>query len=178
MDNQRSSESVGSTLAPLTTVAVGGGKRMADIHLKRCFKCLRDLPLTEFYRHAQMADGHLSKCRDCTRADVKARRLIKLDAIREYDRQRAALPHRVALRERVSREWEAANPEWAHAQTIANNAVRDGKLQRAQECEGCGRDDVRIEKHHPDYSKPLLVVWLCKPCHAIADKIRRRQEAF
>jgi hypothetical protein len=43
-------------------------------------------------------------------------------------------------------------------------------------CEGCNKP-VRLEKHHPDYSKPLLVVWLCKPCHAIADKIRRRLEA-
>jgi hypothetical protein len=43
-------------------------------------------------------------------------------------------------------------------------------------CEGCGKE-VRIEKHHPDYTRPLLVIWLCKPCHAIADKVRRRMEA-
>lgn len=43
-------------------------------------------------------------------------------------------------------------------------------------CEGCGLKK-KLEKHHPDYAKPLLVVWLCKPCHAIADKIRRRLEA-
>lgn len=145
--------------------------------MKRCFKCLRDLPIEEFYRHRMMADGRLSKCRNCTRADVRAARLAKLEAVREYDRQRASLPHRVALRGRISREWDAVYPERAKAQDAAGNAVRDGKLKRENECEGCGRSDVRIEKHHPDYSRPLLVVWFCKPCHAIADKIRRRLEA-
>jgi hypothetical protein len=145
--------------------------------VKRCFKCLRDLPLTAFYRHAQMADGHLSKCGDCTRADVKRHRLQNLDEIRTYDRQRSAYAQRKALRERVTADWRAAHPDGAKAQAIANIAVRDGKLQRVTECEGCGRDDVRIEKHHPDYSEPLFVVWLCKPCHAIADKLRRKMEA-
>lgn len=50
-------------------------------------------------------------------------------------------------------------------------------LEAPEFCEGCGLKSARLEKHHPDYSKPLLVVWLCKRCHAIADKIRRRLEA-
>jgi hypothetical protein len=135
------------------------------------------LPLTAFYRHAQMADGHLSKCGECTRADVKRHRLANVDRIRAYDRNRSGYAHRKALRERVCSEWEKANPDGAKAHTIANNAVRDGKLQRINECEGCGREDVRIQKHHPDYTDPLFVVWLCKPCHAIADKLRRKMEA-
>ena len=30
-------------------------------------------------------------------------------------------------------------------------------------CERCG--ELKVEKHHPDYTKPLKVEWLCRPCH-------------
>jgi hypothetical protein len=144
--------------------------------LKRCFKCERDLPIAAFYRHRQMADGHLSKCGDCTRADVKKHRLDNLERVRAYDNSRANEPQRKELRGRVTRKWREANPDGAKAQQIANNAVRDKKITKVNECEGCGRTGVRIEKHHPDYSEPLFVMWLCKPCHVIADKIRRKTE--
>jgi hypothetical protein len=144
--------------------------------VKTCFKCHVEKPLSEFYRHRMMSDGHLSKCKDCARADVMANRLAKLDRVREYDRQRANLPHRIALRKSVSASWADEFPERRQAHHIANNALRTGALTRPDRCEGCNQG-AHIEKHHPDYSKPLIVVWLCKPCHAIADKIRRRLEA-
>jgi hypothetical protein len=34
----------------------------------------------------------------------------------------------------------------------------------------------QLERHHPDYALPLLIVWLCKPCHVIADRVRREKE--
>ncbi len=30
-----------------------------------------------------------------------------------------------------------------------------------------------LARHHPDYSKPTVVLSLCKSCHKVADKIRR-----
>lgn len=142
--------------------------------MKCCFKCGVEKPIEDFYRHPQMADGRLSKCKDCTKLDMRIDRQTK-PRVREYDRARASRPHRVRLRLRVTREWRKANPERAKAQAVANNAVRDGKLARPRQCDGCGLP-VRVEKHHHDYSKPLAVVWLCKPCHALADKIRRAVE--
>lgn len=32
-------------------------------------------------------------------------------------------------------------------------------------CEKCGTTEVKLERHHPDYSKPLEVVTLCRLCH-------------
>lgn len=143
--------------------------------MKTCFKCGVEKPLDDFYRHHMMADGYLGKCKDCTKLDMRIDRHTK-PRVRQYDRDRAGLPHRKALRARISSEWRMKHPDRALAHDTANNALRDGKLERKRLCEGCGLPK-RLEKHHPDYSKPLVIVWLCKPCHAIADKIRRAIEA-
>lgn len=143
--------------------------------MKTCFKCGASKPLDEFYKHPAMADGHLGKCKDCTKLDMRIDRQTK-PRVREYDRQRTGLPQRKALRGRITAEWRTKHPDRALAHEAAKNAVRDGKLTSPGLCQGCGLPK-RLEKHHPDYSKPLLVVWLCKPCHALADKIRRAVEA-
>jgi hypothetical protein len=139
--------------------------------VKTCFKCGVEKPRTEFYRHPQMGDGLLGKCKDCAKRDVKRDRLAKVEQKREYDKQRAKLPHRIAMAKRIHTRWKQQHPDRRKAQ---NAAAKVGR--RTKECEGCGAER-RLERHHPDYSKPLLIVWLCKPCHAIADKIRRIQES-
>ena len=61
----------------------------------------------------------------------------------------------------------------ARRQTV--RALRDGRLTRPATCEECGTGG-RIEAHHGDYFKPLDVRWLCKPCHARADGVRREAD--
>jgi hypothetical protein len=48
------------------------------------------------------------------------------------------------------------------ARAYANVYQRRGKLL-PQPCSVC--QDPRAEKHHDDYSQPLQVRWLCRPCH-------------
>lgn len=128
---------------------------------KRCFKCLGDKPLAEFYRHAAMADGHLGKCKDCTKADVTQHRLDNLARIRAYDRARASQPHRVAGRTLYTEQYRKEFPNRQAANAAVSRALRAGKLKR-QPCWVCGEKALA---HHPDYDRPLDVVWLCQPHH-------------
>jgi hypothetical protein len=69
-----------------------------------------------------------------------------------------------------TREWRKKNPEKltpeqrikVNARRAANKAVKDYRLFQ-EPCAMCG--DPNTEKHHPDYSRPLLVIWLCHQCH-------------
>lgn len=128
---------------------------------KRCFKCQTEKPLDAFYAHAQMADGRLNKCKECAKADVLAHRLAKIENYRAYDKMRASMPHRIALAKSVRARWIADHPERRAANVTLGNAVRSGKVQK-QPCWVCG---MKAVAHHPDYSAPLDVVWLCQSHH-------------
>jgi len=58
-----------------------------------------------------------------------------------------------------------------YAQNLLEQALEDGVVQRKVRCETCGdvgtfKDGrTKIQAHHPDYNKPLDVMWLCQPCH-------------
>jgi hypothetical protein len=43
-------------------------------------------------------------------------------------------------------------------------------LPRLTRCEGCGTTTDRLERHHPEYDEPGIVVILCRPCHTKADQ--------
>lgn len=128
---------------------------------KRCFKCMCDKPLEGFYAHAKMRDGRLNKCIDCTKRDVAEHRQANLEQVRAYDRRRASQPHRIAARREIVAKYIEQFPNRKKANTAVGNAIRDGKLKRFP-CMVCGEKAVA---HHPDYDRPLDVVWLCQPHH-------------
>jgi len=51
------------------------------------------------------------------------------------------------------------------AKEAARTAHKQGKLQKPLFCEQCGKDRP-LDRHHPDYKKPLKIVWLCRKCHS------------
>ena len=114
-------------------------------------------------------------CKEHWREKVRANRAAKIDQYRAKDRARGSLPHRVAARAeyqkteafaashaQASHKWAVVHPLRRKASHIVSNAIRDGKLQKLP-CLGCG--NATVEGHHPDYSRPLDVVWLCVPHH-------------
>ena len=169
-------------------------QHISTVQEKVCFKCCEKKPISEFYRHSQMADGHLGKCKQCTKDDTVKNYAANKDYYKNYDRLRAMLPHRVEMRKRYAAtpngrkiidecrnrysespegkekiresrlKWVSNNAEKRAAHIKKGNAVRDGKILPVSVCSKCGVDG-RIEAHHPDYTKPLDVVWLCRSCH-------------
>ncbi len=67
------------------------------------------------------------------------------------------------------REWRKTNRlsglARAKATTRAHSRiyVMRGKL-KPQPCQTCGTT-ANLQRHHPDYSKPLEIQWLCKKHH-------------
>ena len=52
--------------------------------------------------------------------------------------------------------------EVARANSAVAVALRDGVLKKGK-CRDCG--SAEVEAHHPDYSKPLEVIWFCRKHH-------------
>lgn len=63
----------------------------------------------------------------------------------------------------------------ANARSYANVYQRRGKLLK-EPCRHCGSD--KAEKHHPDYSKPLEVVWVCRDCHMALHRAAKYRRAL
>jgi hypothetical protein len=52
-----------------------------------------------------------------------------------------------------------------HVWAEFKRALKDGRLTKPKTCAWCGATAKRINGHHPDYARPLMVVWLCTSCH-------------
>ncbi len=54
-------------------------------------------------------------------------------------------------------------------------AIASGELTRPEDCSNCNNPRGMIEAHHPDYTLPLDVVWLCKHCHVMEHSLLREK---
>ena len=57
------------------------------------------------------------------------------------------------------------HPDRRKARQAVKDALEIGELTRPTVCSQCGRADIAIQSHHPDYRFPLMVTWLCTKCH-------------
>lgn len=129
--------------------------------MKTCSKCNLVKPPEDFYKHPGFKDGRDSKCKECAKKLVKQARDKNIERVREYDRIRAKLPHRISKNVANTRSYRARNEKRARCMAAVAYALRTGKLKKLP-CFICG--DLHVEGHHPDYDAPLDVVWLC-PAH-------------
>lgn len=156
--------------------------------VKKCFKCLEEKEITEFYVHKQMADGHINKCKACTKLDTSTKDPILYERRKKRDRNRKNSVERVQkvkenlkwIKENDPIKWRAyldkkneynrgmKHKRYAHNKV--SKALLSGKIIRPIKCTKC--DSVeKLQAHHHDYDKPLDVEWLCIPCHAKEHRI-------
>ena len=155
----------------------------------QCKSCERQLEANAFYA------SNLGRCKECVKASVRANRAEKLDYYRSYDRQRyrdhdhrkeaarksANSPKGLEAKARATARSKREEPEKWKARNAVSNAVRDGRLAKADNCFFCGCDG-KLHAHHHDYSRPLDVFWLCPSCHGKlhtinGDFLRERPQA-
>ncbi len=101
--------------------------------------------------------------------EIEALKLGKAEARREKNRVRErerywADPEKIKAR---NREYRRKNPEKQAARSLVTSAIRSGELIQ-EPCEVCSEE--KVEAHHDDYSKPLVVRWLCSVCHGLVHR--------
>ena len=87
----------------------------------------------------------------------------KCGVLHERDQRYCNLCHAAYMR-----EWRKSHP-LNDIQRLKNSARSYARVYKRRGvlvpelCESCGANEV--EMHHEDYSQPLKVNWLCRPCH-------------
>lgn len=63
-----------------------------------------------------------------------------------------------------NKKYRSINPERYKAHNILLSSIRNGSIIK-QNCIVCSESKNKINGHHEDYSKPLVVMWLCDKHH-------------
>lgn len=148
--------------------------------MKSCSSCGVEKVDSEYYAKHR-------KCKECTKEQVKANRLSKLEYYREYDRNRpnkeerskqAAEYHKTERGKEVRRKSTQnyrRDKVRKQAHLDLNNALKYGRMTKPNNCSNCGIE-CNPHGHHDDYSKPLDVRWLCVKCHTdFHNTVREKQ---
>lgn len=130
--------------------------------MKTCSCCGASKPHNLFQKRSASKDGLTASCKEC----LKERDAIR-DATpkrRKAKRDYAATPYGKLRSNAAKAAYVKKNPKARAAHILVGNYLRDGKLLKADCCEGCHGND-KLEAHHCDYNKPLDVLWFCDECH-------------
>lgn len=131
--------------------------------MKKCSQCGIEKSDSEFYKSKNNRDGLQSECKEChnsymteyrknTKYKECQRRWIKSDKYKEYRKK---------------------DIDKSSARYALSNSVLSGKVKK-EPCKVCG--DVNSQAHHPDYNKPLDVIWLCHKHHVELHKKLKKEK--
>ena len=127
--------------------------------MKTCTKCGHDQNLTEFHKKFDTKDGLSGTCKSCKMEYAKSD-VCKASGARHQKSEAYKLTHLKAVV-----KYNAANVIKLSAHYLVKMAIKDGKISKGTYCVECGKEHGKLQGHHDDYNHPLLVRWLCPPCH-------------
>ncbi len=134
----------------------------------QCTGCQQYFTVEAFYPNKRnLFTGITSRCKKChNEQSVRTRdRALKNEANREYmSRLRKNEPTKLREREKLASR-QRPKDEKRKARYLLNGAVSRGKIIKPTNCSKCGKIR-KVTAHHPDYSKPYEVTWLCYECHS------------
>jgi len=141
---------------------------------RKCFSCKKIKELEEFPKSKREGKGYKYCCKVCNAARGRRyyREVLKKD------------PERMKARSRRQYLKLKSNPlgiAKITARWKAQNALKAGKLEILP-CFKCGVLEDLMNMHHPDYSKPLSIVWFCRKhhteLHEVAGDLERPKGTF
>ena len=132
--------------------------------MKKCSGCKEEKMESAFHVDRSKGEGLQGYCKDCVAIYMRDYRRSRKTEIQEQGREYNQTPAGKERRKRGDKNYRKKFPEKIKAINVVNHAIREGKICRPLICKKCG-EQGKVQAHHPDYSKPLEVKWLCVPCH-------------
>lgn len=111
----------------------------------KCSSCKEEKDASLFHKDVSKQNGCSTYCKSCKK--IKDQIYTKKTLHESRKTQKA--------------EWRKNFPERKYAHLQIYYALKKGTISK-QPCFMCGE---KAEAHHPDYSRPLDVVWLCLSHH-------------
>lgn len=155
---------------------------------KTCNHCQKTLPPGDFSKNMASPDGLDRRCRSCAKYFNDKYRLNNVEALRlrkreYYSRLKAESPEVIKARAEANNKLPGAKEAAAarrkkydkenRLKRMAHNKVAKGLAAGRLKQENCAICFNKAEAHHPDYSKPTCVVWLCRDHHKLLHSLEK-----
>ena len=137
--------------------------------MKTCSACNEEKPISDFQVRKASNDGLTSSCKSCLKIRDAARYIKEKDYRLARHKLYMKTDNGRIAHKKASQAWKGRNAVRRAANLILGHAVRAGKVIRLP-CFVCG---AKAHAHHPDYDRPLDVIWLCPKHHKEAHKLTK-----
>ncbi len=134
------------------------------MNMKICKECKEEKPFEAFYRDKRTIDGCYSRCKACHNKAADAKKMERYYSDPDFKAKRIEAS-RVWQKEAYGKRGKFMARQRARVEV--RHAIRRGELVKGP-CEECG--EKAVQAHHPDYTQPLNIMWLCHECHKLWHK--------